>query len=346
MKTSPSTEVTEDPLPETPSKRKLEETDSIPDLSNKRAKNASQTFAKHSRFWALDGNVILQFGAVGFKVHRSRLSTQSVWFEKLFELRAGREEPLEPHEQDIKDVVVEDLDGCDVYHMDPIGSMSDFEALLTAMEDAIEFSYSRPSFLTAAAIIRAAERFDFPKFFKFAERCLQDKFPSDLARFHSKPIPHASDAVVLGRWNVPGILKRAFYELARAQPEDLPARDPDDTRDVDSPLQELDIEDIILLTNAQKRMTAAWLTVLPTAIVCPNRAPCPAGRGTVGWSAFGEDQLLQKYQYDPIGGLNALIAVKWRTAHSFCSSCANAQKELLVAKKEKIWKDMDEWFDI
>lgn len=127
--------------PEPSRKRSLDETDDAlddaPDAPKKRVKTASQSFAKHSRFWALDGNIILQFDAVAFKVHRSRLSTQSVWFEKLFEKRVGREEPLEDDEKDINDVVVEDLDGTDVYHLDETGSMGDFEALLTAMEDAM-----------------------------------------------------------------------------------------------------------------------------------------------------------------------------------------------------------------
>jgi hypothetical protein len=60
-----------------------------------------------------------------------------VWFEKLFEKRAGREEPLEWDEEEINDVVVEDIEGVDVYHLDSVGSMEDFEALLSAMEDAM-----------------------------------------------------------------------------------------------------------------------------------------------------------------------------------------------------------------
>lgn len=119
--------------PDVSSKRGLDSTDA-PGAPTKRVKTA---FAKHSRFWALDGNVILQFGAVAFKVHRSRLITQSVWFEKLFAKRAGREEPLEKDEKNINDVVVEVLDGVDVYHLDVIGTMEDFQALLAAMEDAM-----------------------------------------------------------------------------------------------------------------------------------------------------------------------------------------------------------------
>jgi hypothetical protein len=67
---------------------------------------------------------------------------QSVWFEKLFERRAGREVPLDDGEEDIERVVVGDFDGCDIYDFRPIiygmrGDELNFEALLIAMEDSM-----------------------------------------------------------------------------------------------------------------------------------------------------------------------------------------------------------------
>ncbi|KAJ7111738.1 hypothetical protein C8R44DRAFT_677346 [Mycena epipterygia] len=344
--------VTESDPPDPSPKRKLEETDPTPDdlpFSSKRAKNASQAFAKHSRFWALDGNVILQFGGLAFKVHRSRLALQSVWFEKLFERRAGREEPLESDEENIKDVVVEDLDGCDVYHLDLIGSVSDFEALLTAMDDSIEFVYSSPTFLTAAAIFRAASTFIFPKFYAFARKHLLVEFARDITEFCSTPIANASAAVNLGRsWNLPGILKRAFYELARAEPEDLDVDDSDDEGELDSCLQDLETDDIIRLVSAQKRLAAAWLSAfVPPVFQCPGsgRNGCVAMRSAGVWSALTE-QLLRKYQYDPICGLDALIAVRWKSVHGYCDKCASAQKKVFMVKKVQVWEDMDGWFNV
>jgi hypothetical protein len=124
---------------ESSAKRNLDPPESATNRSNKRAKKAS--FERHTRFWALDGNAILRFRHLNFKVHRSRLSTQSVWFKKLFERRAGRKVPLDDDEEDIKKVVVvqvEDMDGCDVYHFPSTRrDVSDFEALLNAMEDSM-----------------------------------------------------------------------------------------------------------------------------------------------------------------------------------------------------------------
>ncbi|KAJ6607998.1 hypothetical protein B0H10DRAFT_2304200, partial [Mycena sp. CBHHK59/15] len=309
----------------------------------KRAKNASQNFAKHSRFWALDGNVILQFDAVAFKVHRSRLSTQPVWFEKLFERRAGREEPLDVGEENIRDVVVEELHGCDIYHLDTVSTMSDFEALLTAMEDSIEFYYSAPTYLTVSAVFRAATVFNFPKFFSFAKQYLMEEFSNDLDSFDPFLLPHPAAALILGRtWNLPQILKRAFYELA--------CSDPESAVEIDTahPLYDLEKIDLIRLAKAQKHLNAAWLTIIEqTTNKCPSKTPmCVSGKRSAGWAALAaEDQLLLQYQRDPITGLERLATKNW-VNYAFCDRRAEAKKASFIAKREEIWSDMDEWFGI
>ncbi|KAF7335755.1 hypothetical protein MVEN_02231200 [Mycena venus] len=319
--------------PEDSSKRKLDSPDEPDAFSNKRIKTTSQPFAKHSRFWALDGNVILQFGSVAFKLHRSRLSTQSVWFEKLFERRAGREEPLEDDEKDIEEVVVEDLDGLDSYHLDVVGPMEDFEALLNAMEDAIDFYYNAPPFLTLAAIFRAATTYKFHKFTQFARQYLLDLFSNDVNKLNRAAVPNPALAVHLGReWNLAGILKRAFYELIRAQPAG--PRNGDDDGDDEIP-------------ETQKHLTTAWLSVFPPAVTperCPERKPCAATTRNGGWTAIVET--LDKYQLDPICGLDALIAVKWVSDHGLCKKCTNSRKIFFVRKKLQLWRDMDTWLDI
>ncbi|KAF8206919.1 hypothetical protein K438DRAFT_2083097 [Mycena galopus ATCC 62051] len=120
-------------------------------------------------------------------------SSLSVWFEKLFEKRAGREEPLEDDQGDIRDIVVD-------------GTMEDFERLLTVMEDAIEFADKTPPFITLASSFRAASKFKFHKF-------------NTCARVTTTLVPHPVPAVDLGgEWDLPEILKRPFYEILRTPP--------------------------------------------------------------------------------------------------------------------------------
>ena len=99
-------------------------------------------YTKHPRFWVLDGNVLLQISSTRFKLHRSRLASQSTWFEKLFERRPGRKEKMKTEEDvdddsaDINDIRTEEADGYDLYYLDSTGIVvKDFETLLTAMDD-------------------------------------------------------------------------------------------------------------------------------------------------------------------------------------------------------------------
>ncbi|KAJ6467518.1 hypothetical protein C8R47DRAFT_1201126 [Mycena vitilis] len=317
-------------------------TESAP--SSKRAKTASQSFAKHSRFWALDGNVILHFGAVAFKLHRSRLSTQSVWFEKLFEKRAGREEPLEDDETDIDEVVVEDQDGVDVYELEFLADMEDFEALLTVMDDAIDFFYaSRLTFPLLAAVFRAATTFKFHKFVQFTKQTLLQWYSDDLNTLNWTPVENPAAAVILGRtWDLPALLKRAFYELLRSQPEEPPNPNDHGPTNVDA-LHELKADDLVRLAQAQKRLAAAGLAIFPSASATDNclaRPPCAAikARTTIL-------QVLCDFRLDILCGLLALMGFNWAT-RGYCPSCAAKLVASFAEKRIHIWEDLDVWFDI
>jgi len=119
-------------------KRKREEEE--PDLSNdKGSKRLQPSYTKHSKFWSLDGNTLLQIDSTRYKVQRSRLASQSTWFEKLFEQRSGKEAAEgDEDKEDINDVLlmVDCVDGLDLFHLNSTGvTRDDFDALLTAMDD-------------------------------------------------------------------------------------------------------------------------------------------------------------------------------------------------------------------
>ncbi|KAJ7352175.1 hypothetical protein DFH08DRAFT_934656 [Mycena albidolilacea] len=286
--------------------------------SSKRPKTASQGFAKHSRFWALDGNVILQVGSVAFKVHRSRLSTQSVWFEKLFEKKAGREEPLEDDEENINDVAVETLDGLDLYLLDPLATMEDFEALLTA-------------------IFRAATTFKFHKFRQYTSRYLLEWFSDDVDELSSSVLPQPAAAVLLGRtWNLPGILKRAFYELLRTKPDEPPTRD-DETVNMSNRLEGWEMVDITRLGEAQKHLTAAWLSVLTTA----NSDTVEANRKLDSSHCRGRAQISARSNLRPRCPNGGELGIDPRLQGLWYQ-----QKSSFAKKKVQIWEDMDVWLAI
>ncbi|KAJ7735506.1 hypothetical protein B0H16DRAFT_1467130 [Mycena metata] len=301
----------------------------------------SRLFTKHTRFWALDGNAILQFGSVALRAHQSRLSSQ------------GRGEPLlEADEENINDVVVEELGGLDIFRLDLIGSVEDFVALFTAMEDTIAFHYALPTFPTAAPIFRAATTFKFTKFFDFAHKYLLETFPDDLDKVDVTVIPHAAAAVTLGRkWNIPDILKHAFYELLRAPPATTPT---DDELTPGAPVDErtkcLELADLALLSDAQKHLTAAWMALFlrPDGTTCPGKTPCSATKRSGGWTAIaGKGKVLQRSLQDPIcHRLDALMEVKWDETYGSCEKCATAGNASFLSKKAQIWEDISVWFEI
>jgi hypothetical protein len=96
-----------------------------------------KAYTKHFRFWALDGNILVQIGTIRFRLHRSRLASHSPWFGKLFDKHAGN--PLEFDDEDradIDDVRVETVEGQNVFLLDSTGvKLEDFETLLAAMDD-------------------------------------------------------------------------------------------------------------------------------------------------------------------------------------------------------------------
>ncbi|KAJ3514416.1 hypothetical protein NLJ89_g2389 [Agrocybe chaxingu] len=142
------------------SKRKHEEVedDGIP--ADGQVGKVQRTYVKHEDHWALDGNLLLQIDDVRFKVHRSRLASESEWFQVLIDCAEGRlpEEDYE-HLNQINAVVAtrEDVNGVDLFFLDvlapPRPDARAFAALLTAMVRAMFCYYnlakSRPFPLAA-----------------------------------------------------------------------------------------------------------------------------------------------------------------------------------------------------
>ena len=99
---------------------------------NKRPKY--EGYEKHARFWADDGNVLIQIGETRFSLHRSRLRNESTWFHTLLDSE-GEEESPSKHDAMLQ-VKVEKDEGKSVYFIDSTGvELIDFEALLSAMDD-------------------------------------------------------------------------------------------------------------------------------------------------------------------------------------------------------------------
>src|ERR1700733_451562 len=79
-----------------------------------------------------------------------------------------------------------------------------------------KYTRTPPKFPVFASILRASTALEFPSFREFAVTYLQTMWSDDLDAVSDKCLPYALETIVLAReCNVPGPLKRAFYELLR-----------------------------------------------------------------------------------------------------------------------------------
>lgn len=135
VKSSNARTVREDTV-NTSLKRKLDHQER--DAANSPRKS-QKTYVKDEVHWLLDGNLHLQIGKTRFKVHRSRLASESPWFQALVEQRAGDAPDIPSERQDAIDKAiasVERLGDHDLYFLDFVDgpNATQFAAMLTAMQ--------------------------------------------------------------------------------------------------------------------------------------------------------------------------------------------------------------------
>lgn len=101
---------------------------------------SQKTFTKSETHWNLDGSLLLQIGNARFKVHRSRLTSESPWFAALIDQRNGLlPEDTYEDQAEIDQVLstVENVDGIDLFFLDiecsDFPDAEAFSVLLTAM---------------------------------------------------------------------------------------------------------------------------------------------------------------------------------------------------------------------
>ncbi|KAF8646896.1 hypothetical protein AX16_007061 [Volvariella volvacea WC 439] len=392
------------------------------------------TYIRHPRFTAPDGNILLAIGITRFRVHQSRLSYHSPWFRKLFEKRYGKTLNTDDEdEDDLNDVKVEvvevddhrGLRTMDLYHLNSTGiQLKDFEILLTALEDCIDFCHQKPSFSTVASILHSSAILKFPRFHRFTKIYLETEFSNALEDITEdrRKIKHAAEAIVLGSrclgddgsagWTgesritpllnegheegsnthrdnrspstqihhivtdgdeeaeeaVSGLLSPYSHSrpLHSTELRDPALSDADEDEDPKGlSIYSLHPRDLVLLLNAQKRLSAFWISTLSLPpLLCPNTSsPCASNRSAKNWLIlygspsennqgpdgdvnYSMEPIAQRYVLDPICGLNNLIEeVDWRK-NDYCRPCASIRVQRLVEKREELWESLDSWFGL
>ena len=122
-----------------PKKRKHEDDDDEPAVPRRKTFRTYAEHQKHETHYYLDGNMLLQIGKTRFKVHRSRLASESSWFQALVDHYNGSTPEGTTVNKEVDDVANEaDNVGDDpIFFLDVaednVPTADEFAALLTAM---------------------------------------------------------------------------------------------------------------------------------------------------------------------------------------------------------------------
>lgn len=122
------------------SKRARDE-DTMETADDQPPQKTQTTYVKHEVHWALDGNLLFQFGRVRFKLYRGRLAAESPFIQALIDTSNGTPNADYPNQDEVEKIVQtkEVFDGLDCFFFDKGGvpSSHDFAALLDIMDSAM-----------------------------------------------------------------------------------------------------------------------------------------------------------------------------------------------------------------
>ncbi|KAG1865309.1 hypothetical protein F4604DRAFT_1585964 [Suillus subluteus] len=333
-------------------------TENLRPTKHRRLVGAAPVVHKHEQFWILDGNTVLEVGGVLFKLHRSRLVDQSTFF-------AGLLDELDVQVDD--SVVVESDENETVYHLSNI-TPKDLEALLQLDRNQMTYYFTPPPFPVLAAIIRAATALGFDTHRAFAVRLLENAWSSSLADLSTDKKPNAVEVVVLARTcGIEGVLKRAFYEMVRMVGYGLSDGELDGGNG--EGYQEISRADERRLGRMREHLTVLWSQVakrVDCSFKCPDQPKeisrsifgLPASTGPSSSTSLAHSSkcpslssrrdawerrvynsgLYDKYQFDPLCGLQALIDIKWDVDEGWCSNCVRARRDAWTRMRQGTWE--------
>ncbi|KAF9531287.1 hypothetical protein CPB83DRAFT_892119 [Crepidotus variabilis] len=297
---------------------------------------ARQTHVKHETHWALDGNLLLQLGNVRFKVHRSRLCSQSKLIQAIIETSNG----CPNKEYDTAEKLVENkemVDGIDCFFFEDGPSAQQFAALLDCMDSAIEFVYKPlPGIETIKLILEAASYFTFERYEDFAIQYIKDLFHLKVEDVQENISPHAVDGIKLAD-DYPKlvcVLAPAFYELARQPYQENSPNGPA----IGKGLSELNLHKLLHL---QRKLSQAWDEIVPLLEVGGAKGPdCCAKRHVLSLQTFLD--VKTQHPFDPILGIRQLKSIDW-VAKKYCNPAIVSVKDNLRKKSRQIWADIPVW---
>ncbi|KAJ7226822.1 hypothetical protein GGX14DRAFT_347395 [Mycena pura] len=309
--------------------------------------------------WDLDGDIFLRIEDCWMRVRKGALATHSGWFADLFAaIDEGKlvADPKRPYDEGTIILAdVKDVQKC--YHVPALGlSSADLELLLSAVDDAISYCHNSPPFLVVSAIFRAATVLKFTRFRDWAQRSFQDMWPPSLSALSIAVVPHATEAVILGRsWGLPSILKRALYELLRTPGFGQNKEYEVQSRPKASTSARLQPADIMCLVRARECLDVVWYAATSFDVFSQPRGHarewerrCTSVKYETYKRLVHDTGLFVTYRFDVLCGLETLAQIDWDNESApdeeVCPLCASRMRERWHMDREQAWETLDVLF--
>lgn len=239
-----------------------------------------------------------------------------------------------------------------------------------------------------ASVLRASSLHGFSSLYKWAKREFETIWPSnvDSIRLNQQTPNNLLESLALAQGClVPTVLKRVFYELARAPGfgislNDVAAMTQSHADEDEHAEKRPSLRNLHILIAARENLCREWISV---AACVPNHFVCPRTRPSGG---FGSDEkripclteaerndswqriviasgIISEYSFDPIGGMMVLSKLLERQAGSrdsqaqvlhrarwaaggWCDGCITTLRDYWVIKRAEVWNKMDVWFGL
>ncbi|EIW51928.1 uncharacterized protein TRAVEDRAFT_53922 [Trametes versicolor FP-101664 SS1] len=316
-------------------------------------------------FYYDDGNIIVIVEDTEFRLHLSRLRRHCTYFSRLFELAAvGQENQNDvtlvdsnpgAREDDGREVII--LPG-EMNHVLGGISIADFTEFLRAYENPLMHVTVPPKQSICISLVRVADKLGCKTVSDVARSRLRKLWPLLVPQrtidWKKKTLGETTAIIALAReFNLPEVLRRAFYELVRN-----PAFWETITTNRDS--VKLADADLIALYHARHTLQQEWRTLLLTQPLpeasCLNsqrgKDRCAytnvASRISAWRRLVVETGHLETGAVDPIYHIDVILAaVEFRDlAGTWCTLCITERNCVWAAAKSQWWGMLDELFKI
>ncbi|KAG2088679.1 uncharacterized protein F5147DRAFT_44627 [Suillus discolor] len=226
------------------------------------AKNLTEQLREHERFWLADGNAIIELDGILFRVHKSWLSQHSKHIAASLHDKGKSGDKFERIKLDLRGKL----------------KAIDFETLLLFYDNPGDYRYANEP-RTLMSLIRAATGLGFDSDRVWLVKELETLWPSSLEELTANLEPHldAPKVAVLARMcNIDGLLKPAFYNMARMAGFGLNELEES---------EQIGHADMLRLIRIREYLSDMWVQAAARedpAFVCRNlqRAPSSDSEGT------------------------------------------------------------------